>query len=105
MKTSGDSVVRKLIRFPFTLYALVGVIMWAVVAIGNIHYDESGLRGGLFALTEIFRFPFWAIEEVLFALNGGKAIPGQHVVATILGLFGCVTVDYFLIQRLVKSWR
>jgi hypothetical protein len=97
--------MRKLIRYPVTLYAFVGLLMWAVVVGANIQYDEPGLRGAAFFIAEIFGLPFWAIGEVMFTLNGGKAIPGQHVVSIILGLCGCVAIDHFLTRKLLRLRR
>ena len=97
--------MNKLYRYPVTLYALIGLLMWVVVVLANIQYDEPGLRRAIFLLAEIFRLPFWAIEEVIFTLNDGKAIPGQHIVSIILGLCGCIAVDRFLTHKLLRLQR
>jgi len=97
--------MKKLIRYPVTIYAFVGLLMWAMVVIANIQYDESGLRGTAFFIAEIFRFPFWLVEEVMFALNEGIAIPGQHLLAIVLGLSGCIAIDRYLVQKLLRLYR
>jgi hypothetical protein len=97
--------MKKLVRYPATIYALVGLLMWAMVVIANIHYDELGLRGAAFFIAEIFRFPFWLIEEVMFAFNEGNAIPGQHLFAIVLGLSSCIAIDHFLVQKLLRLRR
>ena len=97
--------MKKIIYYPATIFALIGLLMWIILALSGIQYDESGIRGVAFFIGEIFRLPFWAIEEVIFVFNNGESIQGQHVISIVFGLGICIVIDRFLIHKLIRPHK
>jgi hypothetical protein len=87
--------------FPLTIFTIFGIAFSIVVATTNIQYDDGGMRGLIFLTSQIFTLPIWLAGEVLFALNEGKAIPGQYFVSTSIGLLSALLIDY-LIKAVLK---
>lgn len=87
---------RLVTRYPFTTYGIVGLGFWAVTWLGKFQYDDSGFKGALFWIGEVFRVPYWIVDELIFSLSGGKNIFGQVSISIVLGLCFCVGLDLIL---------
>jgi len=78
---------------PALIFAIVGLLFWLIIWIANIQYDDSGTGKYVFWLGEIFRIPFWVIQEILFALTSGKSFAGATVISIIGGIGMCLGID------------
>jgi len=85
-----------------TTYGLIGLLFYFVIWAGNIQYDQGGIKGIIFLLSQVFQVPFWIVGEFLFILNSGEAISGQLLVSIIGGLLLCFLIDLTIKRFLMR---
>lgn len=101
MQTSKTRLRILLRRFPFTLWALLALVLHAYILVLDLSYDQGGFGGAMVLSSPIWGFMYWLPSELLFALNEGTAIARQWLVSVIAGLALCLVADW-IIHRL---WR
>ena len=89
---------------PFLLYAVMGLILEAIIDFWNIDYDAGGVRGWIFWIGQVFSFAFWIFSEILFSLNHGEAVRFHTAISAVSGLALCYLLDYVM-MTLVKGRR
>ena len=90
---------------PFLLCGLYGLLVQRLIMSYGFQYDDVGLRGLIFWVGQVCYFPFWIFEELLFAINAGKAGQWHHLVAVVLGLLLCCILDSALFSVLKRRRR
>ena len=90
-------MIARILRFPasnpaVTLAAL-GLLSALFLGAFDVDYDASGMRGILFWFTQLLRAPFWAADEFLYFLSGGRRIMGHTIIAIIAGFALCIAID------------
>lgn len=88
--------MRAWLRFPFTLWALLALVLHASILVLNVSYDQGGFGGALVLSSPVWGFMYWLPSEMLFALNEGSSIPGQWLVSVIAGLALCLLADFIV---------
>lgn len=88
-------------RFPFTLWALLALVLHASILVLDLPYDQGGIGGLLVLSSPIWGLMYWLPSELLFTVSGGTAIQGQWLVSVIAGLTLCLLAD-FIVHRI---WR
>ena len=84
---------------PFATYGVVALLLFVVIHILNLQYDDGGVGSVLILSSPIWGFVYWAPQELLFTLNGGKSFYGQPIVSFGVGFLTCLLADYFLVSR------
>lgn len=81
---------------PFTLWALLALLLHIAILLFDLSYDDGGLGSYLVLSSPIWGFMYWLPSELLFALNQGHAIPGQRLVVVAVGLGIAVLMDLMI---------
>lgn len=89
-------------RNPFLSFCVIGIILHVVVMVSHIQYDDVGIRGYVFWLSNIFGFFIWIFNEVIFSISKGKVIPFQNIYSILMGLSICSVLDLFLRRQIFK---
>ena len=80
-------------RFPFTLWALLALVLHAYILVRDLSYDQGGFSGALVLSSPIWGFMYWLPSELMFTLSGGRSILGQGLISVIAGLVLCFLAD------------
>jgi hypothetical protein len=99
-------LMRLIRKYPFLSYAACSIVLLMLVRLlerlgGG--YDDGGLGGLGFLLSmlwEILAFPFHLPSELLFSLNGGRAVAGHTLIGLVIGALLCVLAELGL-----HRWR
>lgn len=83
-------------RNPCLTFGVTGLIFYGVEVALSLSYDESGWRGLLYWISQLFQLPFWAVLELQATLNIEFAEPVNTIAVGVLGLVICVTFDALL---------
>jgi hypothetical protein len=84
---------------PFATYGVVALLLFVVIQILNLQYDDGGVGTALIISSPIWGFVYWAPQELFFTLNDGKAFFAQSIVSFGVGFLACLLADYFLVGR------
>ncbi len=69
------------------------------INIFNFQYDDGGVGTALIISSPIWGVVYWAPQELLFGINGGKSFPGHSVISFVTGMMVCLLADFVLIKR------
>jgi F0F1-type ATP synthase membrane subunit a len=86
---------------PVTFYGLVGVLLSILIWVLDLQYDEEGLSGFLFWISEVFRFPFWLVGEFLHSFVEQISVGMRLFMTFVGGILLCIAIDFGF--RKVKS--
>ena len=92
-------VKRLLVRNPVVTYTSLWLVIVSVRAITHAPYD-GGFGGVLFGLGILLGLVPWAISELLFTTNAGRAFPMMEVLVIVLS-FGAAA----LLDAAWRQWR
>ena len=60
---------------------MLGCVFQLLVYFYKIQYDDSGVRSLFFWTAQVFGILFWLVNELIFLLHNGKAIPFQFAIS------------------------
>lgn len=84
---------RWIARHPASTYVLAGLILYALVFATGAAYDSGGAGGALFWASRLFGGFFWAVAEIAFRLNGGKAPPLHDIAVPLVSVICAFLLD------------
>lgn len=89
-------------RFGFTIYALVGALMFCAIQ-GRVDYDTPGFVGLLYWVSYLFTMLQWLVAETTARYTRGWASPYQVALVIIgsvmLGIVMDLVVNCILLRR------
>ncbi len=80
-------------RNPALTYATSGMVLWILLWGVHVELQGSGLKAAVLALGEVLLFPALAVQDAIFALTGGEAIPWHGGISILAGLALCLIAD------------
>jgi hypothetical protein len=91
-------------KFPFTIWAILALILYAAIRALGLSYDDGGLGSVLILSAPLWGFMYWLPGEVLFALSNNHSVFWHWLISAISGLAICFLADTIIHRlRLAKA--
>lgn len=85
--------------WPFTMWAVLGLLFWIVSSPLHLHYDDPGARGVMYWFGQIVELPFRLAGELIMSFGNGHAVKGIDLWALLIAFAICGSLDA-LIRKL-----
>ncbi len=86
-------------RHPFATNDVFALLLFMAINIFNFQYDNGGVETALIISSPIWGVVYWALQELLFGINGGKSFPGHSIISFVSGMMVCLLADFVLIKK------
>lgn len=91
-----------IVRFPFTIAAIVGVALSSMLTKYGVEYDSGGSASVLFYLALALQFPVLIAHELVHGVQVLKLNNHWNVLVLVLGLFFSLSIDLLLLRGIRK---
>ena len=87
------TITRLVRRNPALTYATSGMLVWILLWGLHVELAGHGVKTAVLAQGEVLLFPALAVQDAIFAITGGEAIPWHGGISILAGLALCLLAD------------